>query len=112
MEKKQNKYSEYKLGKIDIETEKAFLALIDGFVDTPIWIPKSVVDPENKLIKQWFIDQKNKELKDFMRLNKNPLSLYFSKSTQDKTSRWLHVVILETPSNFVINRIHVPLSSF
>ena len=70
MEKKQNKYSEYKLGKIDIETEKAFLALIDGFIDTPIWIPKSVVDPATKLINQWFIDQKDKELKDFMRPKK------------------------------------------
>ncbi len=27
---------------------------------------KSVVDPETKLIKQWFIDQKDKELKDFI----------------------------------------------
>ena len=63
-------YSEFKLGKVDIESEKAFLALIDGFVDTPIWIPKSVVDPETKLIRQWFIDQKNKELKDFHRSKK------------------------------------------
>ena len=70
MKQKQSNYSAYKLGKIDIETEKAFLALIDGFVDTPIWIPKSVVDPATKLIKQWFIDQKDKELKDFMRPKK------------------------------------------
>ncbi|MCG3257297.1 MAG: hypothetical protein KAU62_14455 [Candidatus Heimdallarchaeota archaeon] len=70
MEKKKSKYSEYKLGKTDIETEIAFLALIDGFVDTPIWIPKSVVDPETKLIKQWFIDQKDKDLKDFQRTKK------------------------------------------
>ena len=70
MNKKQSKYSEYKLGKVDIETEKAFLALIDGFVDNPIWIPKSVVDQETKLIKQWFIDQKDKELKDFQRTKK------------------------------------------
>ena len=70
MEQKQRKYSEYKLGKVDIETEKAFLALIDGFDDTPIWIPKSVVDPETKLIKQWFIDQKDKEMKDFQRTKK------------------------------------------
>ena len=70
MEKKQRKYSNYKLGKVDIETEKAFLALIDGFVDTPIWIPKSVADPATKLIKHWFIEQKDKELKDFMRPKK------------------------------------------
>ena len=70
MKQKQSNYSAYKLGKIDIETEKAFLALIDGFVDTPIWIPKSVVDPATKLTKQWFIDQKDKELKDFQRTKK------------------------------------------
>ena len=67
---KKRKYSKYKLGKADIETEKAFLALIDGFTDKPIWIPKSVVYPETKLIKQWFIDQKDKELKDFHRKKK------------------------------------------
>ncbi len=70
MEKKQSKYSKYRSGKIDLETEKAFLALIDGFVDTPIWIPKSVVDPATKLINQWFIAQKDKELKDFQRTKK------------------------------------------
>ncbi|MCE7737959.1 MAG: hypothetical protein KAU62_02200 [Candidatus Heimdallarchaeota archaeon] len=70
MDENRSKYSDFKLGKVDIETEKAFLALIDGFVDNPIWIPKSVVDPETKLIKQWFIDQKDKELKDFMRPKK------------------------------------------
>jgi len=70
MDKKQSKYSDYKLGKVDIETEKAFLALIDGFTYKPNWIPKSVIDPETKLIKQWFIDQKDKELKDFMRPKK------------------------------------------
>ena len=70
MIQKQSKYSDYKLGKIEIKSEKAFLALIEGFVDTPIWIPKSVVDPATKLIKQWFIDQKDKELKDFQRTKK------------------------------------------
>ena len=70
MEKKQSKYSKYRLGKIDIETEKAFLALITDFCGKPIWIPQSVVDPETKLIKQRFIDQKDKELKDFMRPKK------------------------------------------
>ena len=67
MENTQNKYSKYRLGKIDLETEKASLALITDFCDKPIWIPKTVVDPETKLIKQWFIDQKDKELKDFQR---------------------------------------------
>ena len=67
---KQSKYSKFRLGEIDLETEKAFLAFIDGFTENPIWIPKSVVDPETKLIKQWFIDQKDKELKDFMRPKK------------------------------------------
>ncbi|MCG3257841.1 MAG: hypothetical protein KAU62_17175 [Candidatus Heimdallarchaeota archaeon] len=70
MENKQNKLSKYSLGKIDLETEKAFLAIIDNFCDKPIWIPRSVVDPETKLIKQWFIDQKDKELKDFQRIKK------------------------------------------
>ncbi len=70
MEQKQSKYSNYKLGKIDIETEKAFLAIIDGFTDNSLWIPKSVIDSATKLIKQWFIDQKDKELKDFMRPKK------------------------------------------
>jgi len=32
--------------------------------------PKSVVHPDSKLIKQWFIDLKDKELKDFMRPKK------------------------------------------
>ncbi len=63
-------YSPYKLGKIDLETEKAFLAFVANFTDQPIWIPKSVVHPETKLIKQWFIDLKDKELKDFMRPKK------------------------------------------
>ncbi|MCE7739770.1 MAG: hypothetical protein KAU62_08665 [Candidatus Heimdallarchaeota archaeon] len=70
MEKKQSKYSKFRLGKIDLETKKAYLALIDNFCDKPIWIPKSVVDPETKLIKQWFIDKKDQELKDFMRTKK------------------------------------------
>ena len=65
-----SEYSTYKLGKIDLETEKAFLAFVDNFTDCPIWIPKSVVHPETKLIKQWFIDFKDKELKDFMRPRK------------------------------------------
>ena len=70
MERKQSKYSNRKLGKVDIGTEKAFLTLMDRFTNNPIWIPRFVVDPETKLIKQWFIDQKDKELKDFQRIKK------------------------------------------
>ncbi len=62
-------YSNYRLGKVDHETEKASLAIIDNFTDQAIWVPKSVVVP-NRRIKQWFIDQKNNELKDFMRKKK------------------------------------------
>ena len=36
MENKQSQYSNYKVGKVDIETEKAFLALINDFIDNPI----------------------------------------------------------------------------
>ncbi len=43
--------------------------LIENYTDKEIWVPKSVVDPD-KRIKQWFIDQKDKELKDFMRKKK------------------------------------------
>ena len=62
-------YSNYKLGKVDLETENAYLALIDNFTNKEIWIPKAVVGPD-KRIKQWFIDQKDKELKEFMRKKK------------------------------------------
>ena len=62
-------YSNYMLGEVDLETEKAYLAIIDNFTDTKIWIPKSVVGPDRR-IKQWFIEQKKKELKD-LRLKKN-----------------------------------------
>jgi len=33
MDRKQSKYSEFKIGKINIEIEKAFLALKDGFTE-------------------------------------------------------------------------------
>ena len=59
-----SEYSNYKIGEVDLETEKAYLAIIDNFTDTKIWIPKSVVGPDRR-IKKWFIDQKEKELKDF-----------------------------------------------
>lgn len=64
-----SEYSNYKMVKIELTTEKAFLAIIENFTDRPIWIPKSVVGPDRR-IKQWFIDQKDKELKDFMRKKK------------------------------------------
>ena len=62
-------YSNYKLGKVDLETENAYLAIIDNFTDKEVWVPKTVVGPD-KRIKQWFIDQKDKELKEFMRKKK------------------------------------------
>ena len=70
MDKKQSKYSKYRSGKIDFKAEKAFLALIDNSCEKTIWMPKSVVDSETKLIKQWFVDNKNQELKDFKRTKK------------------------------------------
>ena len=69
-EEKQEEYSEYKLDIIHIESFKTFFATIEEIITEPRWIPKSVVDPETKLIKQWFIDKKEKELKDFMRQKK------------------------------------------
>jgi len=57
---------------------------IDGFVDSPIWIPKSVVDPATKLIKQWFIDQKDKELKDFQSPKKQSELEDFTNSKKNK----------------------------
>ncbi len=61
-----SEYSNYKLGEVDLETEKAYLAIIDKFTEKKIWIPKSVVGSDRR-IKKWFIDQKEKELKDFER---------------------------------------------
>ena len=61
-----SEYSNYKLGEVDLETEKAYLAAIDNLTDTEIWVPKSVVDP-NRRIKKWFIKQKEKELRVFER---------------------------------------------
>lgn len=55
--------------KVELTTEKAFLAIIENLTEKPIWVPKSVVGPDRR-IKQWFIDQKEKELKDFMRKKK------------------------------------------
>ena len=64
-----SEYSNYKMVKVELTTEKAFLAIIENFTEKPIWIPKSVVGPDRR-VKQWFIDQKDKELKDFQRTKK------------------------------------------
>lgn len=31
-------YSNYKLGNVDLETEKAYLAIIEDFTDKEIWV--------------------------------------------------------------------------
>ena len=64
-----SEYSNYRLGKVDLETDNAYLAIIDNFTDKEIWVPKYVVGHDKK-IKQWFINQKDKELKEFMRKKK------------------------------------------
>ena len=71
-----SEYSNYKLGKVDLETEKAYLAIIEDFTEKEIWIPKAVVGPD-KRIKQWFIEQKEKELKDYMKSKKQSSLLGF-----------------------------------
>lgn len=57
-------YSDYLIGEPQRETEKAILAPIIGLTEEAIWIPKSVVEPETKKIKKWFIDKKNTEIKE------------------------------------------------
>ncbi|MCE7748954.1 MAG: hypothetical protein GPJ51_11190 [Candidatus Heimdallarchaeota archaeon] len=64
-----SEYSNYMLGKVDLETEKAYLTIIENFTDKEIWVPKAVVGSD-KRIKKWFIEQKEKELKGFMRKKK------------------------------------------
>ncbi len=64
-----SEYSNYKLGKVDLETEKAYLAIIEEFTEKEIWIPKTVVGSD-KRIKKWFIEQKDKEMKDYMKRKK------------------------------------------
>ncbi len=54
-------YSDYQVTAVEYESEKAFFAKINNLTEVCIWIPKSVVGPGRK-IKQWFIDQKKKEL--------------------------------------------------
>ena len=73
-----SEYSNYKLGKVDLETENAYLAIIENFTDKEIWVPKSVVDPETKKIKKWFIEKKNEEIKDYTRpRNQSSMDEYF-----------------------------------
>ena len=72
-----SEYSNYKLGEVDLETEKAYLAKIDKFTDKEIWVPKSVVGPDRR-IKKWFIKQKEKELKDHKRKKEqSALDIFF-----------------------------------
>ncbi len=61
-----SEYSNYRMVQVELTTEKAFLAIIENFTDKPIWIPKSVVGPDRR-IKKWFMEQKEKELKDLER---------------------------------------------
>jgi len=80
-----DEYSEYTLGDVEIETEKAFLATIDKFTKKPIWIPKTVVHLETQKIKRWFIKQKDKEVKDFMRpRNQATLQMFFTSTDSNE----------------------------
>ena len=56
-------FSDFLLGMIQAETEKAYFASIFKLTDDPIWIPKSVVEPKTMKLKKWFIDQLQNELK-------------------------------------------------
>ena len=47
-----SEYSNYVMGEVELETEKAYLAPIERFTEESIWIPKTVVDPETKRIKK------------------------------------------------------------
>lgn len=62
-------FSDYLVTEIEYESEKAYFAKINNLTEVCIWIPKSVVGPERK-IKQWFIDQKQIELKENERTKK------------------------------------------
>ncbi|MFW9851968.1 MAG: hypothetical protein ACFFDS_03440 [Candidatus Thorarchaeota archaeon] len=61
-----SEYSDYFIGEPERETEKAYLAPIVGFTEEAVWIPKSVVEPETKKIKKWFVDKKKKEIEEKM----------------------------------------------
>ncbi len=58
-----NFYSDFQLGMIQTETEKAYFASIFKLTDDPVWIPKSVVEPKTMKLKKWFINQLQHELK-------------------------------------------------
>ena len=64
-----NDYSDYQVTDVEYESEKAYFAKIKNLTEVCVWIPKSVVGPERK-IKQWFIDQKKKELLEHERKKK------------------------------------------
>ncbi len=71
-------YSDFQLGIIHTETEKAYFATIFKLTDNPVRIPKSVVEPKTMKLKNWFIDQLQHELKT----NKQTtLADYFNKSS-------------------------------
>ncbi len=58
-----NLYSDFQLGMIQTETEKAYFTSIFKLTDDPVWIPKSVVEPKTMKLKKWFINQLQHELK-------------------------------------------------
>lgn len=58
-----NLYSDFQSGMIQTETEKAYFAIIFKLTDDPVWIPKSVIEPKTMKLKNWFIDQLQRELK-------------------------------------------------
>ncbi len=56
-------FSDFQLGIIQTETEKAYFATIIRLTEDPVWIPKSVVERKTMKLKKWFIDQLQNELK-------------------------------------------------
>lgn len=45
------------------------LTVIEGFTENEMWIPKAVIGPDRR-IKKWFIEQKEKEMKGYMKKKK------------------------------------------
>ena len=62
-----SEYSNYVMGEVELETEKAYLAPIEKFTEEAIWIPKAVVEPKTRRIQKWFIEKKDTEIKDHTR---------------------------------------------
>lgn len=74
-----SEYSDYQVTEIEYESDKAFFAKIKNLTEVCVWIPKSVVNPERK-IKQWFIDQKKKELLEYEKKKKQKtMTNYFQR---------------------------------